>query len=775
MEIADASISSSLLPYLKPRSDGIFFQFVLPEKGDAHQGSSDLEPSGPFTRLRRACLTIGGRHKLMDIICVHQPDIYAIEPSELKPLTNLDVEYIWQQTWAGLNKLDETKRPFVLPCQINANGGLIPLKPLFYCSHKDWFCHPVCPLCGRALNLCRDDNLLMAAGIPTYSGSLNRYLYCKSCHDNKEGALFYTRTLTNEPSAAVKDSDALIEAFSRLLAKSDLSGRLPCIGCDEAANCYGHQTLVLRRMQPLQFFPFHMLMQNAPTLNAVEFIALLSGADPEDMGQLSIHHPGAYERNRLERIAPVLNQGAGFLFTQDDRLFLEVLYLKLTFLQELHALVQQRAFFPVSRMSLGGIGVAFHEPGSKLPGFWHFSLKLTDPIGHPNPHSPGSRVPSILSNEFLGLAWFYVLLVNDRQQMAAVNSALQEAMARTMDEKHASAEMFHHAVFDPGNIFWHPPSLELNPRWLALWLEALEQGRALVKAGRGDDADFSERSLEQQLEHLRSRVHGELFKLPGAVQPSPGRRHIDSDARIEAILSNILAKWPQTVKTSFPDSAAPENVAPENIAPENIAMDQPPASKKAPDNRANENGDYVETVILSADQLPAPSGKRGLRKTTVDVEKTVKISPAQGQVPEKASVKDLEETVVLKSRQESPVAAHPSDGALDPTVVIAPKPKHTGEGEPDETVVISPPSALPIDDENLDETVVLKPAQTTNGQEDLEKTVLISPPKQTTASFERLSAADTPSAEKQQKLEEEELDETVIIQPSNDQRRKPKA
>ncbi|MGD9367857.1 MAG: hypothetical protein PVH87_19305 [Desulfobacteraceae bacterium] len=785
MEIASASISPSLLPYLNPRRDGIYFQFTFQAHARTAQRTFESESSGPFTTLRHAYVTLDGSQRLLEVICVHQPDIYTIEQSELNPLTNLDVESIWQQTWARLSKLDEETRPFVLPCQISGEGGLVPLRPLFYCLHSDRFCHPVCPICGGTLDLCRDDNLLMAAGIPTYSGSLERYLYCQSCHGNEAGAPFYARTLKKEPSAKVADSDTLIESFSRLLAKSDLSDRLPCIGCDETANCYGPETLVLKRMQPLQFYPFHMLMQHAPPLNAVEFIALLAGAEPGDIEPLSFYNTGVFGLDRSKHLLPSLSQGAGFLYRGDNRFFLEVLYLKLTFLQELHALVQQRAFFPVSRMSLEGVGVEIHAPGSKLPGYWHFSLKLTDPIGHPNPHSPGSKLPGILTNEFLGLAWFYVLLVNGKQQMARVNSALQEGMARTMDEKHEHTEMFRHAAFDPGNIFWHPQTLELEPQWLALWLEALAQGGVLVKAGQGDDSDFSESSFEQQVEHLRDRVHRELFKLPRAVHPFPGQRRIDSDARIEAILSNILAKWPQAEQTSSPENGAPEVGAPEVGTPEVGTpevgtMDQPPASKKAVDGRVNEDGDYVETVVLSADELAALAGKPGLRETAADVGETVIISPAQGQVAEKATVNDLEETVVLKSQQESPGVPQPSDDALDPTVAIAPKPKHRGEGEPDETVIISPPSAPPppaqplTDDENLDETVVLKPAQKTNGQEDLEKTVFIPPPGQTTTSFEGLSTADTPSTEKQEKLQEEELDETVIIQPSNDQRRKPK-
>lgn len=759
MEIADTSTSSSLLPYLKPRLDGIFFQFVLPEKGDATQGASDSEPSGPFTRLRRAHLTIGGCHKLMDVICVHQPDIYSIEPSELKPLTNLDVEHIWQQTWARLSKLDEKKRPFVLPCQINESGGLVPLKPLFYCSHKDWFCHPMCPLCGSSLDLCRDDHLLMTAGLPTYSGSLNRYLYCKSCHDNEEGALFYTRTLTNEPSAAVKDCDALVEAFSRLLAKSNLSGRLPCIGCDEAVNCYGPQNLVLKRMQPLQFFPFHMLMQHAPTLNAVEFVALLSGAGPKDMAQLSICRTGVYEQNRFERISPMFSQTAGFLFTQDDRLFLEVLYLKLTFLQELLALVQQRAFFPVSRMSLEGIGVEIHEPGSKLPSFWHFSLKLTDPIGHPNPQSPDSQLPNLLANEFLGLAWFYVLLVNEEQTMVQVNGALQEVMARAMDEKHVITELMSLPAFEPGNIFWRPQTLRLKSQWHALWVDALEQGNALVQAGKGNHSDFSESAFEHALANLRASVHQELFKLPSSVRPSSSKPGVDADARIEAILSNIFAKWAQTSETPLPDNAT---------------MDQPPGADIAAQDRVNENDDLVETVILSDDALP--SVKPGLRERlfgiVADVEETVLISPSPVGRPEKEALDDLEETVVIDSGQKPP-SLQPPDEALDQTVMIAPMSKQTDEGDPDKTVIQSPAS-LPSVDDNMGETVLQKPAQTTTEPEDLEKTVLISSQGQTTSPSGSVSAADTPPAVKPEKSDEDELEKTVFIQPPNDQRRKPK-
>lgn len=619
--MADSAIGPSLLPYLNGHSAGISIQLVPPEQYNPLQDDAKDE-SGSFSLLRTGHVVVDGHQRLMDVMFVTQSDVYSGDRSELRPLTNLDVESIWQHTWAQSKNRPDGTGPTILPCQIDANGALAPFRSLFYCTHKDVYCHPLCPICGSPLVLCCSDDRLETAGLPAYSKSLQRYLYCADCHQKSDEADFYARDLKDASPARVQDSHALIKAFSRLLATSGLSGQLPCIECTEAGNCYGPDTPALKRMQPLQFYPFHMLIQHAPTLNALEFLALVSGAQSRKHSQV---------------------KASGFLFDQDDRLFLEILYLKLTFLQELMALISGDVFVPVSRMSLAAIGVDMTMHGAHLPRMWNFSLRLVNPIGTPALHPPGSTVPHALIHEFLGHAWFYVLLVNGSQQMAQLMAVIDNQIDKQIDEQwlkesnletHAKA-LFNHDAFDPGHIFWQPRSIELVPDWHTLWTEALEMGMTLLRAGSNNVSDVTPGAFETRLEELKSRVHQCLFKAPAVVQKPTSDAAGDTKARIAAILSDILAKWPQ------PNGLPKKESAQTSRKPllEELSKTVVLTSPQPPEDQE----DLAETVLISpsGEQLAAPD--------------TVPIANAAGTDQPNEPVEDgLEETVVvIPGREET--------------------------------------------------------------------------------------------------------------------------
>jgi hypothetical protein len=565
MIVSNSTIGPSLLPYLNGPPVGISIQLILPEQHTPIGGNAEDE-SGPFSVLRNGRVIVDGCQRLLDVTFVTQSDFYPGIHSELRPPTNLDVESTWQQTWAQINKLDHQTGPIVLPCQIDDNGVLIPFRSLFYCSHKDSYCHPLCPICGHPLVLCCNDDALESAGLPAYSKSLHRYLYCADCYQKaSDEVYFYTRDLKGPSSARVKDSRALIQAFSRLSAESDLSDQLPCSGCEESVNCYGPDMSVLNRMQPLQFYPFHMLMHHASMFNAPEFLALVSGARSRQL--LSV-------------------KGSGFLFEQDDRLFIEILFLKLTFLYELIVLISRDVFTPVSRMSLAGIGVDMKTTGAHLPCFWNFSLRLINPIGMPAPHPPGSELPHALIHDFLGHAWFYALLVNGTQQMVQLNTVIDEYLLKESNPEMNAKELFRHHVFDPGHIFWQPRSIEPASEWRTFWIEALEMGMTLLCAGSGRGSGFFLDSFINRLKALKSRVQQCLFNTPAVGAESTSETAGDANARITAILSNILEQWPQT--GGLPKGESTLN------------------SQKSPSGRSPD-GDLPQTVLISSlDRKLAP-------------------------------------------------------------------------------------------------------------------------------------------------------------------------
>jgi hypothetical protein len=635
----------SLLPYLIRHPVGISIQLDTAEQHIPTQDDA-VDVSGPFSQLRNGHVIVDGHQRLLDVMFVTQSDIYAGVHSELRPPTNLDVESIWQQTWAQMKALNYETGPIVLPCQIGDNGALTPFRSLFYCSHKDIYCHPLCPDCGNPLALCSNDDYLEKAGLPAYSKSLYRYLFCSDCHQKSDAACFYARTLKCPSSAVVKDSHALVQAFGHLLAKSDLADRLPCIGCAESVHCYGPDMLALNRMQPLQFYPFHMLIYYAPALNALDFLALVSGARPREHFQV---------------------KGSGFFFEQDDRMFIETLCLKLMFLYELLVLISSDLFTPVSRMSLAGIGVDIKTQGAHLPYLWNFSLRLINPIDMPATHPPGSKVPQTLIHEFLGRAWFYVLLVNSTQQMVELNTAIDEYLVKERNPEMSPKELFCHDAFDPGNIFWQPQSIEPAFEEYILWAEALKLGITLVHAGSASGSDFSPADFGTRLKELINRVRQYLFNTSTVATEPKNAPPDDINVRIEAILSGILEQWSRS--SGYPKSESTHNSRKsrsiargpvyqdgDDVENEKLSSEDAIAPNSTPPPQGNDS-QIPETVVVSDpihlpnNELPkialaSPSEKKSAPPASLNVANT-----ADGDQTNKAVENELEKTVIVQDKK----------------------------------------------------------------------------------------------------------------------------
>jgi hypothetical protein len=220
---------------------------------------------GPFTALWNARVTVDGLHALCDVFLLIQPDQYGQAPSELPPLVNPQVEAFWQAVAVRLQAQAAGRGPVLLPGQTDGRGRLSALRPLFYCRHRRRYAHPPCPQCGGALTLCRDDQILRAAGLQDYGASLARHLFCPTCQGQP---IFYTREVSPQAPSHLRDARQLVEGFSRLLGREELGEELPCVGCSETTACYGPQTLVHQRMAPFCFYPFHMLMLPAPMIGS---------------------------------------------------------------------------------------------------------------------------------------------------------------------------------------------------------------------------------------------------------------------------------------------------------------------------------------------------------------------------------------------------------------------------------------------------------------------------------------------------------------------------
>lgn len=749
MPKSDLAGAPSLLPYLEPHQPGISLKFDLPGAPGSPDAFAAGDPCGPFTIMRTAKVVFDGKEQVTAVMALTQADNYLFTASELNPICNPDVEMTWQTAWGKSRKTDGTRfspaELLALPSQVGPDGALVPLRPLFYCRHVDRYGHGLCPFCGQALDLCRQDDLLARAELPAFSGSLQRYLFCPDCHHGSTEAPFYQHPLPEKAPVRVLGCNALIEDFSRLLAKTDLAGDLPCIGCSEAAVCYGAETLVLQRMTPVQFYPFHMLLQQAPSLNAIDFLPLLAGAASDEIERILAREQNYNRLQLVRQAAEGMPPGSGFLFGGDQRHFLEVLHLKLSFLHDLLGLVGTGTGAPANRMSMEGVGVSLALTGSRLPFFWNFKLKLIDPVGQPPGNPMGTSTVHRLTLELLGAAWFYVLLVNARQPMKAIREVLAALQQENISEQGALPALIDPALA-PGNIFWQPATLELQDSWRTLWLKAIELGVRVLHAGKSAEQNLVLQEVGKQLEDLKALVRENLFE--AFSEPISDHTEADqpaADKEIARILTTLLDQWPSE------PSAAIEKVRDDTSGRTTPAMEIQP----------NEDGDFEETVILSTSNGSTDNSDEQPAEPVL--EKTVLISPSAD--PDEDT--GLEKTVVLGPSPAGP--STPEEDEIEKTVVIKSPAQAAGPADPDKTVVVSVPGNQAAED-NLDKTVVIGEPRGKKLMDALEKTVVQkhggqqpSPPGKKTG-----DEADSGSDEA------DDLDATIIQPPKGGRDRKPK-
>jgi hypothetical protein len=714
----------SLLPYVDPGKAGLRLRL----SGSGHHNGGQpallpvMEAAGPFASIVEGTLTAGGSRGLADVFLLVQPDVYPAASSELMPVTNVDIEHLWQSGSARVRALCQDDFTPLLPEQVDAQGRAVPWRSLFYCRHKARYGHPLCPRCGGALTLCRDDRTLLDAGLPGYSSSLSRFLDCPACRRTSETPLFYARLVPPGHPADLIGCDQLIEGFSRLLTRQDLAGELPCVGCDQASDCYGPQTLVHQRMRPLFFYPFFMLLQPAPTLNVLEFLELLSGAAFDQVAARLARQQKPGRLDKWRRCRQRLASGDGLLFRQAEKSFAEVLYLKLTLLDELFDIISQATGHlaePVAGMSLESLWVRLPAQTARLPLFWNFSLHLIDAVGRPDPDAVPGPLARARTRAFLGAAWCHALLVNERQDMQAVQKALDKVLA---DPPEATAPdqapaWCNEPVFDAANLLYQPPEAPIATPLRRLWNRALGLGLDLLRAGRAADKAWSDESFRRQCATLRQEVHTALFHGPetAAADAPPVRR--PEDQHIASIVRTLLAQWPQEPFESAATAAPAGDPGPEQTREQPIPDD---------------DGDFQETVILGAEggygaQAPAleetmmvsaraQDGETQGRQDDLQATVHIPTDPATGKGPPAPGDEDLEKTVIAPPRPAAPGA----EDDLEATVIMdggaqsgakpraAPPRPPTPDGAP---VAAAKPSGGDADDD-LAQTVIMRSEKT---------------------------------------------------------------
>jgi hypothetical protein len=729
----------SLLPYVDPGKAGLRIQFTgLREESNLHDPLAGIETSGCLAAIVEGAIIAGRGEALTDLFFLVQPDRYPAIASQLSPLTNPDVEQLWQDAASRVQALHPDAFCPLLPDQTDADGHMVPWRSLFYCRHTQRYGHPLCPQCGGVLTLCRDDRILQAADLPAYTRSLERFLHCPACHRHAHTTLFYTRQMPADPPAHVVGADRLIEGFSRLLSRHDLAGALPCVGCDQIGDCYGPQTLVHQRMTPLFFYPFHMLGQTAPDLNVLEFLDVLSGTAIERIDRRLAMGRNAGRLRKWRQCRRQFEAGDGLLFEQEQQRFGEVFYLKLSLLDALFDMVRQadgRLAEPVAGMSLESLWVRLPATASRLPFCWNFSLQLIDVLGRPQAEAAPDPLSHARARTFLGMAWCRVLLVNERQDMQTVMNHVASVWTPDADRPEQSTTWRSEPVFDAANLVGFEHSSPLDADWERLWQTALEMGFDLLRAGRTADVAWSDDRFGERMALLLRAVHAALFQAaaPGLADPAPlvqsaqpapvgpdvdpkalGQAH---DAAIATLLRTLLAQWPQPAADANKiDLDTDADAADSGIW------------RKIPESA---EGDFQATVILGSESAF-----------------NVQEPPPPPDLPE------LDQTVLLDAGKH----VEPPGNTIDSDRTLANPPPVVEEIE--ETVVLEPSATLSGTADDLQATVMLDPhgpIRTPHG------TPHSTPPAQDTAAAGTPAMADAGD-------DMDDLEQTVIMPPRNRQR-----
>jgi len=672
----------SLIPYLSDA--GTLFHLALepcvqdvPPGDEPHFPFALAADSGAVTRLVKARVMTGAGSPLKEVFLLVSRDEYRVAPSGMSPLTNKDLDLAWQGAYENHRRNGSV---MALSSQDDGRGGILPFGSLFYCRKTSRFFRPLCPRCAGELVLCRDDAALEEAGLKAYSTSLARYLVCPSCRTPDGKRTYFSSSPGATDPLAVKGPHDLIRAFGNLSASE-----LPCTGCADHDTCYREDN-VLSVIVPVAFYPFHLLMFEAASLNAEDYLALVSGAPGTGLVQ-ALSSEREYGRRSLlagflEKAAPEL------LFTGTRREFLEVLYLKLSFLGEVARCIladTSRFAYPQVGPSVSGLWVSVPDQSSLLPALWTFRLALADM----EPSLPEMLPPAHpdYAAWCMGLLWFHVLPGGKGMDAAALNEGTARIIAGDSPDGIPG-------MSGPRDIFWQEKPVP--EEWGHLWERALALGRTLLVGG-GDMTDFSE-----GLAALRADVGKELFAegSPAQASAAPPAEEASGDARIGAILTRIRSTWSRERIDAVPDAAPPVPPLTAGAAPEDadatIAM-----RPSAQESRDDELSRTVVAAPAGAVQAGAPAVDDDFSTETIIMQH--RQTPAPKKEPEA-----LDQTVLMgaAASPEAPgetatETAKPAPDDLDATVVMGAKARPPQEPPPKR-----PEPAAP---DALEETVIIKP------------------------------------------------------------------
>ncbi|MDQ2980608.1 MAG: hypothetical protein M3R62_15475, partial [Acidobacteriota bacterium] len=312
--------------------------------------------------------------------------------------SNPMIEDRWAQEAARLAQLERSSRfvpRWIRPASASDPDGR--LAPLLLCRTGRRFFSPPCPRCGGALETCRDDARLGQAGLPLFSGSLERFLQCRACAEESPDAPFYAFEVSPELAgkgvlSAADLARDLGEALAGTGPEADrLQAAFPCPDCVRAGEEFRASVASGARPRPfwedrwapLTFSGGPFLVTGLDPFDLDEFADLLGGRPPDT---LWTGKPGAaaLAAAAREQKPSALESGAGrprWLFEGDSSGSdaVELFAVKLAaFRQVVQAALEYSRALGRPHLDLHPRHLLFDlaRIGEGLPLFWNFQMRL---------------------------------------------------------------------------------------------------------------------------------------------------------------------------------------------------------------------------------------------------------------------------------------------------------------------------------------------------------------------------------------------------------------
>jgi len=646
------ALTTSLLPYLD-RQHGTFAIDLLP--GSPSEGNERptqtpfrvLDDSPPFCTLLNADLVTDAASNVRNLLLIKQKDTYT---NQDVLSSNLDIDASWLKAREAMDAGNGSC--IRLAAQNNSSGHLQQLSSLFFCTAKRAFFHPPCPECGRPLELCTQDDILEQSGLPPYSTSRERFLYCPECFSQQAGPAFYTFAPNRYHPPCVQDHQALIKGFGNLKAPPPPELGFPCLDCPSFSSCFAAEHKSHPPIVPFGFYPFFLLIVDRPTLRADDFLRLVSGMDPGGLVDAQRRQGDLARAAQVDKVMTRF-QGQLYLTPEGPARFVEVLILKLSFLLE----AMEQSFSSASLETNpnpfpSGSSVSFwvklSQRSRSLPLFWDFEVDCYNVGPSIRPRPPASLQLSHRVNDF-GLTFFSTLLADQEGIADKLDRALQASDQALPDWD---------TLFPPDSMFWNADGLSIPSSSLQAWHASLNLGWDFLTWRPGRDADTFLDTQRQRMEEVLSDLRQALFALP---QQTQARETAAEPSSLLSTLDDIIASWTVEQKS---DKAKPQP-EPEKDEEETILFNLD-SEQTTDEDTMSIDETRVETVFLSLDQNShQPSEEEGTdaqahwsqqETPEPDLEKTVLIRPGQeaenAEAPQQEA--DLEATVLLSSQNSTP-------------------------------------------------------------------------------------------------------------------------